>query len=219
MKPLSKSDQQLLEQHFYNIAPDWKDTETQKHCMRVAVFSLHIGRAVGLAEEQVKSVGRAAFLHDIGKMATPEAILRKPSALNPEELAIMRKHPYDGYQLLKKTTPLLDDAAEIVYAHHENFDGTGYPRGLKGEEIPFGARIVAVANTWDSITSDLPYRKAKSLDAADEELQRCRGRQLDPTIVDTVLNMPEDFWVGIYQDIKAVYNNISILQITPVAIQ
>jgi HD-GYP domain-containing protein (c-di-GMP phosphodiesterase class II) len=138
-------------------------------------------------------MSRGAFLHDIGKLATPEAILRKPDALTPDEIAIMRDYCFRGYEMLKKI-PFVAEAAEIVYSHQEFYDGTGYPRGLKGEQIPLGARLVAVANTLDAITSNQPYRAAQSLRAAREEIQHWSGRQFDPAIVRIFLDMPDTAW-------------------------
>src|SRR2546427_6419946 len=134
-------------------ALDLKDAETEGHSKRVTAFTIAIARAMGLPDDQIRVIARGAFLHDIGKMAIPDAILRKPGALNPEEIATMREHCYHGYQMLKKI-PFLQEACDIVYTHQERFDGTGYPRGLKGNEIPLGARIFAVADTLDAITSD-----------------------------------------------------------------
>ena len=131
-------------------------------------------------------IARGAFLHDIGKMAVPDSILRKPSSLTPAEVEIMRQHPFHGYVMLKKI-PYLQEVAEIVYAHHERFDGSGYPRGLRGQEIPLGARITAVANTLDSIINDLPYRPAQSVEAARKEIRLWSGRQFDPEIVNVFL--------------------------------
>src|SRR5256712_9142617 len=152
-------------------ALDKKDAETEGHSKRVTAFTIAIARAMGLTAEQIRVIARGAFLHDIGKMAIPDAILTKPGALNPEEIATMREHCYHGYQMLKKI-PFLQEACDIVYTHQERFDGTGYPRGLKGNEIPLGARIFAVADTLDAITSDRPYRPAQSLSAAREEIKR-----------------------------------------------
>jgi putative nucleotidyltransferase with HDIG domain len=179
-----------------------KDAETEGHSKRVTAFTIAVSRAIGLPREQINTIARGAFLHDIGKMATPEAILCKPDRLNPDETTIMRQHPVHGYQMVKKI-PFLSEAAEIVYAHHEHFDGSGYPRCLKGEQIPLGARIVAVANTLDSITSDLPYRPARTLDAARDEIRRWLGRQFDPEIVNVFLQMPDNIWEDLRQHIVA----------------
>src|SRR5438270_6379870 len=143
-------------------ALDLKDAETEGHSKRVTAFTIAIGRAMGLSAERIRIIARGAFLHDIGKMAIPDAILRKPGPLTEEERAIMREHCYRGYQMLRKI-PFLTEASEIVYTHQEKFDGTGYPRQIKGEEIPLGARIFAVADTLDAITSDRPYRAAQPI--------------------------------------------------------
>jgi putative nucleotidyltransferase with HDIG domain len=157
---------------------------------------------MGLSKEQIDVIARGAFLHDIGKMGIPDKILRKPGKLDPDEVTIMREHCYHGYQILKKI-PFLTEAAEIVYTHQEYFDGSGYPRKLKGEEIPLGARIFAVADTLDAITSDRPYRAAQTVTAAREEIKRWSGRQFDPEVVDTFLSMPENIWVDLRKEIDA----------------
>ena len=125
-------------------------------------------------------------------MAIPDAILLKPSKLQVDE-KVMREHCARGYQMLRKI-PFLQEAAEIVYSHQEHYDGSGYPRGLKGEEIPLGARIFAVADTLDAITSDRPYRKATSFAAARLEIKRCAGTQFDPKVVDVYLSLPDQLW-------------------------
>ena len=174
-------------------ALDLKDAETEGHSKRVTAFTIAIARAMGLSSDQIRVIARGAFLHDIGKMAIPDAILRKPGALSPEEVAIMREHCFRGYQIVRRI-PFLAEAAEIVYAHQEKFDGTGYPRGLKGEEIPLGARIFSVADTLDAITSNRPYRAAQPLSAARDEIERWAGRQFDPQVVTTFLEMKEHIW-------------------------
>src|SRR5229473_4428592 len=148
-------------------ALDLKDAETQGHSKRVTAFTIATARAMGLNSDQIRVIARGAFLHDIGKMAIPDAILRKPGALTPEETTIMREHCFRGYQMLRKI-PFLAEASEIVYSHQEKFDGSGYPRGLKGTEIPLGARIFSVADTLDAMTSNRPYRAAQTLAAARE---------------------------------------------------
>jgi putative nucleotidyltransferase with HDIG domain len=179
-----------------------KDAETEGHSKRVTAFTIAIARAMGLSREQINTIARGAFLHDIGKMAIPDKILNKPGKLVPDEMTIMKEHAYHGYQIVKKI-PFLAEAAEIVYSHQERFDGSGYPRELKGDRIPLGARIVAVANTLDSITSHRPYRPAQSLDAAREEIRRWAGRQFDPEIVKTFMEMPDNIWTDLRQHIVA----------------
>ncbi len=183
-------------------ALDLKDAETEGHSKRVTAFTIAIARAMGLPDDQIRVIARGAFLHDIGKMAIPDAILLKPGALNPEEIATMREHCYHGYQMLKKI-PFLQEACDIVYTHQERFDGTGYPRGLKGNEIPLGARIFAVADTLDAITSDRPYRPAQSLSAAREEIKRWAGRQFDTEVVRKFLEMPASIWEDLRKEIDS----------------
>jgi putative nucleotidyltransferase with HDIG domain len=156
---------------------------------------------MGLSQNQIRVIARGAFLHDIGKIATPDRILLKPGKLDDEETAIMREHCARGYQMVRKI-PFLREAAEIVYAHQETFDGTGYPRGLSGEEIPLGARIFAIADTLDAITSDRPYRKGRSFDAARAEIVRCSGTQFDPAIVEVFLSISDDVWTKLRDEVK-----------------
>lgn len=181
-------------------ALDLKDAETEGHSKRVTAYTLALGRAVGLAEPQLRVVGRGAFLHDIGKMAIPDAILRKPAKLTAEERDVMRTHAELGYQMIRKI-PYLQEAAEIVYSHQEHFDGSGYPRGLRGEEIHIGSRIFAIADTFDAITSNRPYRKANSMEAARKEILRCAGTQFDPSIVDVFVATPDSIWLDLREGI------------------
>ena len=183
-------------------ALDLKDAETEGHSRRVTAFTMAIARAMGLPREQIDVIARGAFLHDIGKMAIPDAILRKPGALTSEEFAIMREHAYRGYQMLKRI-PFLTEASEIVYSHQEKYDGTGYPRGLKGKEIPLGARIFSIADTLDAITSDRPYRPARPLAAARKEIQDWSGRQFDPEVVAIFQKMPDDVFEELRRAISA----------------
>jgi putative nucleotidyltransferase with HDIG domain len=183
-------------------ALDLKDAETEGHSKRVTAFTIAIARALGLSGEKIRVIARGAFLHDIGKMAIPDAILRKPGALTPEEKQIMQEHCFRGYQMLKKI-PFLAEASEIVYSHQEKYDGTGYPRGLKGEEIPLGARIFSIADTLDAITSDRPYRAAQPISVAREEVKRFSGRQFDPEVVRIFLDMPDTIWEDLRKEIDS----------------
>jgi putative nucleotidyltransferase with HDIG domain len=183
-------------------ALDLKDAETEGHSKRVTAFTIAIARAMGLSGERIRIIARGAFLHDIGKMAIPDAILRKPGSLTPEETAIMREHCYRGYQMLRKI-PFLSEASDIVYAHQERYDGTGYPRGLKGDEIPLGARIFSVADTLDAITSDRPYRAAQTVAAAREEVLRYSGTQFDPEVVRVFMQMPDTIWEDLRKEINS----------------
>lgn len=174
-------------------ALDLKDAETEGHSKRVTAFTIALARAIKLDPAQIRVMARGAFLHDIGKMAIPDAILLKPGRLDGPEQFTMREHCARGYQILRKIN-FLREAAEIVYSHQEHYDGSGYPRGLKGDEIPLGARIFAVADTLDAITSDRPYRKADTFAAARREIQRCAGTQFDPRVVKVYLSMPDQLW-------------------------
>ena len=183
-------------------ALDLKDAETEGHSKRVTAFTIAIARAMGLSGDKIRVIARGAFLHDIGKMAIPDHILRKPGALTMEETQIMREHCFRGYQMLKKI-PFLAEASEIVYAHQERYDGSGYPRGLKGKEIPLGARIFSVADALDAITSDRPYRAAQTINAAREEVERFSGRQFDPDVVQIFLQMPDTIWEDLRKEINS----------------
>src|SRR5580698_1144287 len=160
-------------------ALDLRDQETEGHSKRVTAYTIALARAMGLDSDELRVIARGAFLHDIGKIATPDSILLKPGRLNAEEMSIMREHCERGYEMVRKI-PFLREASEIVYAHQERFDGSGYPRGLRGNEIPLGARIFALADTLDAMTSDRPYRRGTTFAAATEEIVRCSGSQFDP---------------------------------------
>jgi putative nucleotidyltransferase with HDIG domain len=183
-------------------ALDLKDRETEGHSRRVTAFTMAIARAMGLPSEQVDVIARGAFLHDIGKMAIPDKILNKPGKLDANEVAIMREHCYHGYQMLRKI-PFLVEACDIVYSHQEHFDGSGYPRGLRGNEIPLGARIFSVADTLDAIISDRPYRPARSLPEARKEIKAWTGRQFDPEVVEVFLKMPDEIFEELRHEINA----------------
>ncbi|HEY1937109.1 MAG TPA: HD domain-containing phosphohydrolase [Candidatus Angelobacter sp.] len=189
-------------------ALDLKDAETEGHSKRVTAFTIAIARAMGLSGEKIRVIARGAFLHDIGKMAIPDAILLKPGALTEAETEIMREHCFRGYQMLRKI-PFLSEAAEIVYSHQERFDGTGYPRGLSGSNIPMGARIFSIADTLDAITSDRPYRAARSIQVAREEVERFSGRQFDPEVVRVFMEMPDTIWEDLRKEINSQIDHFS----------
>src|SRR3984885_5656434 len=178
-------------------ALDLRDAETLGHSRRVTAFTILIAKAMGVPAEQVDVIARGAFLHDIGKMAIPDKILLKPGKLDEQEREIMKEHCYHGYHMLRKI-PFLADACEIVYSHQEHFDGSGYPRNLKGKDIPIGARIFSVADTLDAIISNRPYRPARSLAEARKEIQAWTGRQFDPEVVDAFMTIPD----GVFEDLR-----------------
>jgi putative nucleotidyltransferase with HDIG domain len=188
-------------------ALDYKDRETEGHSRRVTAFTMAIARNMGLPAEQVATIARGAFLHDIGKMAIPDSILNKPDKLTPDEIKVMREHCYLGYKLVEKI-PVLKEAAEIVYSHQEHFDGSGYPRQLKGQEIHLGARIFSVADTLDAIISNRPYRAARSFSAARAEILRCSGTQFDPEVVAAFQSMPDEVFEELRRAISSQDNPI-----------
>jgi len=170
---------------------DTRDTETEGHSERVAAYTMLIAHQLGLPKEELPHIERGALLHDIGKIGVPDHILYKPGPLTPDEWEIMRQHPVIGYRMCMKVG-MLHPAAPIVLHHHERWDGKGYPHGLSGEEIPLGARIFAIADTLDAMTSNRPYRKALSFAQAREEIERCAGTQFDPELVKVFLSLPEE---------------------------
>jgi putative nucleotidyltransferase with HDIG domain len=185
-------------------ALDLKDAETEGHCKRVTAFTIAIAKAMKVPTQSLPVIARAAFLHDIGKMAIPDSVLRKPGPLNEDEKQVMRTHCDIGYNMVTRI-PFLREAAQIVLAHQEYFDGTGYPRGLKGEQIPLGARIFAVADALDAMVSDRPYRKALSIEHARGEIKRCSGTQFDPKVVEVFLSLPDTLWLELRENIGTPY--------------
>jgi len=182
-------------------ALDLKDTETEGHSRRVTAYTIALARALHLPLQEIRTIARGAFLHDVGKMAIPDAILLKPGRLTADEQDTMREHCLRGYQMLRKI-PYLREASEIVYSHQEHYDGSGYPRGLRGVEIPLGARIFAVADALDAITSDRPYRRATSFATARKEIRKNIGTQFDPEVVEVYLQMPDRIWEDLRAEIQ-----------------
>jgi len=170
-------------------AIDLRDGQTAGHSRRVALYSMKILSQMKGTPKQFRPLVTGAWLHDIGKLATPDAVLLKPSTLTREERSIMQAHAQIGYDLLKRV-PFLADAAEVILNHHERWDGSGYPRGLKGTEIPFSARVFSIADALDAMTSDRPYRHALPFSEALKEIHRLGGTQFDPQIVRAALAIP-----------------------------
>jgi putative nucleotidyltransferase with HDIG domain len=202
-------------EHSYDVtlealgdALDLKDSETEGHSKRVTAYTIALARAMGIPPADIKVIARGAFLHDIGKMAIPDEILRKPGKLTSEEEEIMRDHCTRGYHILRKI-PFLSEAAAIVYTHQEYYDGNGYPSRLRGNEIPIGARIFAVADAMDAITSDRPYRRARSFDEARQEILRCSGTQFDPNVVEVFLKIPNELWHELRAEINGENRHFS----------
>ncbi len=182
-------------------ALDYRDTETQWHSWRVARFTRRIAEELGIKGDQLVQIEQGALLHDIGKIGVRDAILLKPGPLTPEEWVEMKKHPELGYRMLQNI-PYLQAAAQVVYQHQEKWNGQGYPRGLKGEEITIGARLFCVADTMDAICSDRPYRKGSPLEVAIAEIGRLAGSQFDPKAVETYLSIPKTEWLRIRHEIE-----------------
>jgi putative nucleotidyltransferase with HDIG domain len=180
-------------------AIDLRDSETAGHSRRVCRYSVEMARAMGWSHRQLAVLARGAYLHDIGKLGIPDRILLKPAALTDEERKLMQVHSEVGFDLVKDI-PFLAEAAEIVLTHHERYDGSGYPRGLKAEEILLGARVFGVADTLDAITSDRPYRRASSFEIASDTIRREAGRLFDPEVVAVFLDIPNDTWRAIARD-------------------
>jgi response regulator RpfG family c-di-GMP phosphodiesterase len=174
-------------------ALETRDHETHGHSERVVNFSLRLGREMNLDAEQMRSLEFGALLHDIGKIGVPDAILRKPARLTEGEWLKMREHPLHGSAIIKGID-FLEGAARVVAQHHEKWDGSGYPAGLKGEEIDLNARIFAVADAFDAMTSDRVYKRGRPYEAAAEELTRCAGAHFDPHVVEAFRRVPRGEW-------------------------
>lgn len=174
-------------------ALDFRDNETQGHSSRVVEYAVMVAQRLRVDESGMRWIRWGALLHDVGKIGISDAILRKPGKLDGDEWTEMRKHPEMGYRMLQHI-PFLRPALEIVLSHQERFDGTGYPQGLRGEAIPLGARIFAVVDTFDAMTSDRPYRAALPIEAARAEVRKFSGIQFDPRVADAFLSIDADAW-------------------------
>ncbi len=167
-----------------------KDRHTRGHCNRMRRLCVELGRIIGLEKKHLELLEYASMLHDIGKIGVNEVVLNKEGPLNEEEKEHVKIHPEVGKKILKGI-PLMERVAEIIVSHHENFDGSGYPKGLKGEAIPLGARIISAADLYDAMSNDRPYRKGIELGDIVKEMKRVSGTQLDPDIVKVFLNNME----------------------------
>jgi len=179
-------------------ALETRDQETHGHSERVVTYSLRLGREYGLSRDEMKALEFGSLLHDIGKIGVPDLILRKPGKLTEEEWVLMREHPMHGQQILRGIE-FLQGAARVVAQHHEKWDGSGYPLCLREEEIDVNARIFAVADAFDAITSDRVYRRGKSYEAAAQELDDWAGRQFDPKVVEAFHRVPKDDWEELHR--------------------
>jgi putative two-component system response regulator len=175
-------------------ALDMRECETGRHSYRVTEYTIILAKNFGVPDADLESIAKGALLHDIGKIGVPDHILLKPERLTDSEMEIMRKHPIYGYNLLKKFS-FLEHAAEIVLSHHENFDGTGYPHKISGKEIPLGARIFSVIDTFDAITTSRSYRQAISYEEAIDLITQSSSSQFDPDVIDVFMQIPKDDWI------------------------
>jgi PAS domain S-box len=181
----------------WSRALDLRDKETEGHSRRVTEMTIQLGRVMGLNEDELIDMRHGALLHDIGKMGVPDHILLKPGPLTDEEWEIMKRHPVFAYDLLSPIKQL-HSALDIPYSHHENWEGSGYPRGLKGTQIPLAARIFAVIDVWDALRSERPYRKGWSDDKALEHIRSLSGTQFDPQVVEAFLELIQTLRKGQY---------------------
>ena len=194
-------------------ALETRDSETHGHSERVVTYSLRLGREYGLTPEEMKSLEFGSLLHDIGKIGVPDSILRKPAKLTEEEWVRMREHPVHGQQILRGIE-FLQGASRVVAQHHEQWDGSGYPNGLRGEQIDICARIFSVADAFDAITSDRVYRRGKPYEAAAQELDDWAGRQFDPKVVEAFHRVPKEDWEVLHrQSLMPKHDQFDVRQI------
>ncbi len=175
-------------------ALDMRECETGRHSYRVTEYTLILAKSFGVTHSDLVNMAKGALLHDIGKIGVPDHILLKPGKLTDDEYEIMRKHPVYGYNLSKRFK-FLEQAAEIVLSHHENFDGTGYPQKLSGKEIPLGARIFSVVDTFDAVTTGRSYHQAIAFEEAIDLITQSSGTQFDPDVIDVFIQIPKDDWI------------------------
>jgi putative nucleotidyltransferase with HDIG domain len=179
-------------------ALDFRDNETQGHSFRVTSYAIRLGQELGIQGQQLGLLARGALLHDVGKIGVPDAILLKPGKLTDEEWVTMKKHVEIGNNMLSHIE-FLQPSLDVVKHHHESWDGSGYPGGLKAEQIPLFARIFALCDTYDAITSDRPYRKGRGHNEARAEIERCSASQFSPEVVAAFLRIPEAEWTRVLQ--------------------
>jgi response regulator RpfG family c-di-GMP phosphodiesterase len=184
-------------------ALDYRDTETQWHSRRVALYTRRIAERVGIASADLLAIEQGALLHDIGKIGVRDSVLLKPGPLTTEEWVEVKLHPEVGFRMLA-AIPYLRHASQIVFQHQERWDGKGYPSASSGEAIVVGARIFCIADTLDAITSDRPYRKGRPLEAAKAEIARVAGTQLDPDLVRAFLEIPDGDWAEIRAHVEGL---------------
>jgi putative nucleotidyltransferase with HDIG domain len=165
------------------------DGYTGEHCKSVVALTLELAEHLGLSAERQRNLEFAALLHDVGKIAIPKEIINKPGKLDPHEWTIVKTHTLEGQKMLDRVGGFMRQVGSIVRSHHERWDGAGYPDGLKGEEIPLEARIISCCDTWNAMRTDRPYRKALDYATAEAELRSASGSQLDPSLVEALLEL------------------------------
>ncbi|MBN1567516.1 MAG: response regulator [Acidobacteria bacterium] len=192
-------------------ALDSRDADSDGHSLRVTVYATKLARQLGMSEAQTKTIERGVLLHDIGKIGIPDALLRKREKLNPSEWQLMQRHPEIGYRILS-SIKFLKGAAQLVLHHHEQFDGNGYPQKLKGSEIDSGARVFAIADALDDLTSDRPFQSAISFEAAIRKIENMSGAQLDPAYVQEFLKIPVSSWKTTREEVAATTRRSDFLR-------
>jgi response regulator RpfG family c-di-GMP phosphodiesterase len=208
LERLNQGLDRLIEERTNNLldglisALDLRDTETRWHSRRVGLYAHRLARELGIEGKELVDIEQGSILHDIGKIGVRDAVLQKPGPLTPEEWVEMKRHPALGYEILKDIA-FLESARLIPLQHQEKWDGTGYPARLAGEEIFIGARIFAIVDTFDAITSHRPYRQARPYAAARAEIERCSGTQFDPRVVTAWLRVSEADWQEIRSGLEA----------------
>jgi putative two-component system response regulator len=192
-------------------ALDSRDADSDGHSLRVTVYSTNLARQIGMSESEIKTIEQGVLLHDIGKIGIPDALLRKADTLESGEWELMKRHPEIGYHILS-SIKFLKGAAQLVLHHHEQFDGNGYPQQLKGAEINPGARVFAIADALDNLTSNRHLHSALSIDAAIRKIDTMAGAQLDPAFVNEFLKIPASRWETIRQEAAATARRADFLR-------
>lgn len=195
-------------------ALDSRDADSDGHTLRVTVYATQLARQMGMSDSEIKVIEQGVLLHDIGKIGIPDALLRKQGELTPEEWELMKKHPEIGYRILS-SIKFLKGAAQLVLHHHERYDGNGYPQGLKGDAIDPGARIFAIADALDDLTSTRQFQPAISIEAALSEIAHRSGGQLDPAFVSEFLKIPASRWIRIREETATTTKRADFLRKAP----
>jgi putative two-component system response regulator len=192
-------------------ALDSRDADSDGHSLRVTVYATRLSQQLGMSESETRTIEQGVLLHDIGKIGIPDALLRKQEQLNHSEWLLMQRHPEIGYRILS-SIKFLKGAAQLVLHHHEQYDGNGYPQHLKGTEIDPGARIFAIADALDDLTSNRPFQSAISFEAAIRKIEEMSGAQLDPAFVSEFLKIPSAGWKAVREEVAATTRRADFLR-------